>query len=188
MNLVDPRPPSRPPDVRAILTIALRHELRFVIIGSTAALAHGIILEPGDIDIVPSLDAPNLVRVVGILDEISAVPEGFGHWITRKNGRRKWIDEGFSAELLASWRADPDNRASLDHLFRAPLGNLDVVPTLAGSYKDLLPNTVERPLAGIPVRVPPVPYLIDRLRYSNRAKDQDRLARLERLAADELST
>lgn len=182
VNQADPRPPSRSPELRSILAKTYRHQVRFIIVGSTAALAHGISLEPGDIDIVPSLDADNLARVVRLLDDVDAVPEGFGHWISKENGRRKWIDEGFSSELLAGWRPNPASLASLDHLFRTPLGNLDIVPTLAGSYDDLLPTTVERPLAGIPVKVPPISDLVERLRYSNRPKDQERLARLERLA------
>lgn len=159
----------------------MAHHLDFIVVGSTAALAHGIELVPGDIDIVPALHEANLNCVVQLLTDVQAVPESFGYWITRADGRRKWIDQGISTELLAEWRPDPYDLPSLDHLFRTPFGNLDIVPSLAGTYEELDPHCVTRSLAGVPVRVPPVTDLIERLRYSNRAKDLDRLARLAQL-------
>lgn len=182
---VDSRPPSRSPDVVAILDIVTAHDIRFMIVGSTAILAHGVELIPGDIDIVPALDEVNLRRVADVLIAIGAIPEGFGYWITRDDGRRKWIDEGFSSDLLTAWRPGAADLPTLDHLFRTPLGNLDIVPSLAGTYAELLPASVTRDLGGLPVQVTPAADLVARLRYSNRAKDQERKSRLEQRIADD---
>lgn len=180
---MDPRPPSCPPDIPAILDLTRQYEVQFVLVGSVAVMAHGLELVPGDIDLVPALDPPNLERIVALLHDVRAVPEGFGYWITAANGRRKWIDQGFSPELVDRWQPLTGEIESLDYLFRTPLGNLDVVPTLAGSFEELLPGSVERRIAGHTVRVPPIADLIARLQYSNRPKDQERIRGLQLLSA-----
>ncbi|MFW6074080.1 MAG: hypothetical protein ACOC9Y_00690 [Chloroflexota bacterium] len=166
------------PDIPALLALCASADIDYVLGGSVAAMAHGVDLVPGDLDIVPALYFSNLERIANLLRLIEAEPEGFGYWTTREDGRRKWIVEPLTEERLNGWRPDPSDLDTLDHLFLTPHGNFDIVPSLMGTYEELFPHSVEVQIGGRFVRVLTVNLLIERLRTSSRAKDAARLEAL----------
>jgi hypothetical protein len=68
------------PDVDALLEILNEHGVEYAVTGSAAAMLHGVMLEPGDLDITPAPGHDNLARLAHVLDTIDARYEdaGFG--------------------------------------------------------------------------------------------------------------
>ena len=60
------------PDVEALLEILNEHEVEYVVTGSAAAMLHGVVLDPGDLDITPVLRHDNLDRLRRVLEAIHA--------------------------------------------------------------------------------------------------------------------
>jgi hypothetical protein len=69
-------PPA--PDVPAILTMLVDHEVAFVVIGGVAVAHHGYVRTTGDVDIVPEPTEENLRRLWGALAEMEAEPLSLG--------------------------------------------------------------------------------------------------------------
>jgi hypothetical protein len=55
-----------------LLEILNEHEVEYVVTGSAAAMLHGIVLDPGDLDITPALHHDNLDRLRRVLEAIHA--------------------------------------------------------------------------------------------------------------------
>jgi hypothetical protein len=73
--------PKRPPDIPALLALLHSYNIRYVLVGSVAALLYGAEVQPGDVDITPALDRTNLERLAALLDAIEARPaDGGGRW------------------------------------------------------------------------------------------------------------
>ena len=177
-------PLRRPPDVPALLSLLAGHGVRHVVVGSVAAQLHGVALEPGDLDVVPELARDNLLRLAAALASLGARPVGpFGAWEHDEQGELRWRPRPTSAAELAAWRADPDQPASFDQLLASRHGDLDVVPTIAGSYAELAPRAVAIEAHGMRLRVAPIDDLLDRLTRPRRDKDVPRVAALRRLRA-----
>lgn len=176
-----PVPERRPPDLAALLSVLTAREVRFVLTGSVAAMVHGAKLSPGDLDVTPDLEHENLERLVGVLDEVGALPESFGHWETKPDGERRWIVEDVSPEALADWRPDPTDLRTLDHLFLTRHGNLDIVPDLVGDYAELSVRADRRTAFGQELLVAHVDDLLARLTVPRRAKDIERVRRLREI-------
>jgi hypothetical protein len=51
------------PDVITLLRVLSEAEVEHVVTGSAAAMLHGVLLVPGDLDITPALDFDNLTRL-----------------------------------------------------------------------------------------------------------------------------
>jgi hypothetical protein len=82
------------PNVPLLLGALEAHSIRYVLIGSVAAQAYGVDVQPGDLDIAPALDADNLARLAQLLLEVDAcLPESdvVGQWEVQPGGERKWI-------------------------------------------------------------------------------------------------
>jgi hypothetical protein len=173
---------SRPPDVRALLELLARHGVKFVLVGSGAAAAWGVELEPADLDVVPDLEPANLRRLIALLREIEARPPGpFGAWTTLPNGEKKWIARETTREELAAWEPDPANLVTLDNLYHSRLGNFDVVPEITGTYDEIRPRTERLRWHGHEVDVAPIEDLLARLTVPRREKDVPRVARLREI-------
>jgi hypothetical protein len=63
---------ARPFDPAAILRILEAHDVRYVLIGGLAASLHGSPHVTTDVDISPSADRDNLVRLAAALGELDA--------------------------------------------------------------------------------------------------------------------
>jgi len=66
---------STGPDLAGLLEALDRHRVDHVVTGSVGALAHGASdVVPGDLDIVPSIEATNLTRLASALWGALAAP------------------------------------------------------------------------------------------------------------------
>lgn len=162
------------------------HGIRYVLAGSVAAQAHGVsAIEPGDLDITPACDRETLGRLACVLKALQARPEPTpGHWSTGPDGERKWVCEEPTPEHLArleQWFPNPDDPTSFDHLFFTRLGNLDVVPEIAGTYEVLRRRAVAAEFAGCEVFVAHVDDLLAALTVPRRVKDVPRVRRLREI-------
>jgi hypothetical protein len=63
---------SSTPDLGALLETLEHHAVEHVVTGSVAAAAHGVELDPGDLDVVPNTDPANLRCLAAALDELGA--------------------------------------------------------------------------------------------------------------------
>lgn len=170
---------DRAPLVEPLLDVLLAHGVDFFVAGSCAALAHGVPLEPGDLDIVPDTAIANLERLAAAIADLEGRPPGpFGAWNELPGGEWRWVSRETKPEEIAAWRPDPADPDSFDHSLRTRLGNLDVVPRISGSFAELAPRAVERELAGRTVRVVHVHDLLARLTVPRREKDAERVRAL----------
>jgi hypothetical protein len=150
-----------------------------VLAGSTAALAYGVAVEPGDLDIVPEIGEENLTRLVRLLEEIEARPQGpFGSGVEGERGERRWVPRPTTEAELKAWRSDPGDPASFDHLLTTRHGNLDVVPALMGSFEALNARAVTVTLAGCVIRVAHIDEVLAGMTVPRRDKDVPRVAAL----------
>jgi hypothetical protein len=177
-------PQRRPPDVPALLHALAEAEVEYLVTGSAAAMLHGVRLTPGDLDITPALDVDNLTRLVSALESIEArqnpdVP--FGQWERGEDGEQHWIETAATPDAVAaraSWRPDPRDPSSFDHLLQSKHGALDVVPKVSGSYDDLVERSVRLETNGVSVRVESIEDLLAALTVPRRAKDRERVEQL----------
>jgi hypothetical protein len=176
-----PRHIKRAPDLPALLAVLDGSGLRYVMTGSVAALLYGVELEPGDLDITPALDPDNLHRLVALLEELEATPESLGHWETQPDGEQKWVEEEVTPQALASWQPDVEHVATLDHLFFTRLGNLDVLPEIAGDYEVLRQTAVRQNAFGHQVWTAHVDDVLAKLTVPRREKDVARVQELRRI-------
>jgi hypothetical protein len=132
-----------PPHVNALLQLLNRHGVKYVVTGSGAALLHGVVLEPGDLDVTPALDRENLRRLAAALAEIDAChypAAPFGKWEAIGEGEQRWVQyepTPEEVEARATWKPDPEDPASFDHLLQSRLGSIDIVPLVSGTYEEL---------------------------------------------------
>lgn len=152
---------------RALLERLERHQVRHVLAGSVAAMAYGVDLVPGDLDIVPDLEPSNLERLGTLLREIGAKPKFVPGWVA-----------GPDRESCERWQPEPFDAASLDHRFLTPFGELDVVPFKAGRYDEMLPGAVAVRAFGLVFSVAHVDHLIAQLDRWDRPRDRARRAAL----------
>ncbi len=184
--------PNRPPDIPGLLGVLERHGVRYVLTGSVAALLYGVdIGKAGDLDITPALDDENLRRLGGALREIEAGldPDApFGHWETRPDGERKWITDAATPELHArrvNWSPEPRDLSTFDHQFCSRLGNLDIVPEVAGTFDMLWKRACHMQAYGCAVWVVHVDELLAALTVPRRSKDVPRVRQLRDLQRQE---
>lgn len=189
-NQRDPRRTSfqrDPPDVVALAKVLDAHAVRYVVVGSVAALLHGVPLEPGDMDVAPALDRENLERLARALRELGArqyADEPFGRWETGDDGERRWVafePTAADREGRARWRPDPADPASFDHLVWTRRGALDVMPEIAGRYDDLRARAVPIDVDGRRIWVESIADLLATLTIPRRKGDAQRVQALRGL-------
>lgn len=170
-----PRDPSSAPALMAdeLVRELDEAEVRWILNGSMVLVVAGVEFLPGDLDVVPQLEAANLERLASLLERLDAFPEvspGWEHSLTPDEVRR--------------WRPHPPVEANLNHRFVTALGILDVVPRLSGTYDDLLEGSWTVRLGGRDVTVADPAPIIERLRLSQRRKDRERWEAASRLHLD----
>jgi hypothetical protein len=175
------------PNVRGLLAVLDACEVWYVVTGSAAALLLGVVVEPGDLDVTPAPDQPNLERLGQALQDLDArqyPDEPYGKWTIGEDGERRWVEfEPTDADrkARASWRPDPADLASFDHLLQTRLGTLDVVPEIAGTYQQLRERAVPVEVKGRTVWVESIADQLATLTVPRRDKDRDRVARLREI-------
>ena len=84
------------PHFEVLLEILNEHEVEYVVTGSAAAMLHGVVLEPVDLDITPALHHDNLDRLRHVLEAIHARQyenASFGHWEATAAGEQHACSE-----------------------------------------------------------------------------------------------
>lgn len=174
----------RAPDLPALVRVLGEGRVAYVVTGSTAALLHGVQLTPGDLDIVPAVDVPNLRRLAAALAAIDARPDPdgpIGAWQTGADGERRWIDREPSPgerEARRAWRPDPADPASFDELLETRFGALDIVPEVAGRYEELASRAEQLRAFDQDVLVASIADQLATLTVARRAKDRQRVQAL----------
>jgi hypothetical protein len=170
-----------------LLEILHEHEVEYVVTGSAAAMLHGVVLDPGDLDITPALDRENLERLRRALEAIHARQYDdapFGHWEATAAGEHRWVREEATVENLAAranWTPNPDDPATFDYLLDSDFGSIDIVPAISGTYEELAPRAVNVQRDGKSILVEAVSDLLATLTLPRREKDVDRVRQLRRI-------
>jgi hypothetical protein len=177
----------RPPDLPALVRALAEHEVAFVVTGSTAALLHGVDLTPGDLDITPARDVPNLTRLAEALAALEARPDPdgpFGDWQAGADGEQRWVQREPRAgerEARLDWRPDPADPTSFDELLVTRYGALDVVPEIGGRYEDLMRRATRVDAFGQATWAASLADQLATLTVARRGKDRSRVLALREI-------
>lgn len=173
-----------PPDVGALLAVLEDYEVEFVLVGSVAVEAWGTNEgTPGDLDIVPAMDRDNLTRLAGALGSLGArTRPRTGEWQT-SGGEATWLEypQGDPRRSQPPASPDPGDESTFDTLFATIHGELDVVPSLCGTYEDLLAGCATLTVHGVAgVQVIGIADLLTGMTVPRRPKNVARVAALRR--------
>jgi predicted nucleotidyltransferase len=152
------------PNFREILPWLTSNNVRFILIGGGAAIAHGLARVTYDVDVVYARDAENIRNLVMALQPhqpyLRGAPPG----------------------LPFRWD-EPTVRAGLNFTLTTSLGDLDLLGEVAGggTYEQLLPFSQETELSGSRCRVVTLERLIQLKRAAGRPKDLEAVAELQAL-------
>jgi len=144
-----------------ILETLSRGEVRFIVIGGLAAMAHGNARSTYDVDVVYARDAENIRRLAAVLvpyrPYLRGAPPGLPFTFDEKT-----IRMGLNFTLVTS------------------LGDLDLLGEVAGAgdYHALLPHSAEVILFGVSCKCASLERLIQMKRAAGRPKDMLVLAEL----------
>lgn len=154
-------PDPRTPNFREILPLLVRHNVRFIVIGGGAAIAHGLARLTYDVDVVYSRDPENLRNLVAAI------------------GPHQPYLRGAPPGLPFRWD-ERTIQAGLNFTLTTSLGDLDLLGevTAGGSYEQLLPCTQELDIFGVPCRFVTLEKLIELKRGAGRPKDLETIAEL----------
>ena len=177
----------QPPDITALLGVLNEHGVRYVVTGSAAAMLHGVDLEPGDLDITPARDELNLRRLALVLEAIAAQQDPdapFGEWEIGADGEQSWVQREATPQDVASrasWKPDPFDPATFDHLLESRYGAIDIVPEVAAPYEGLVPSAVAIEAHGLRVWVEAIHDLLATITVPRREKIEARVQHLRAL-------
>lgn len=149
-------------DLRSLLELLHKRDIRFVVIGGVAVAAHGYLRGTADLDLVPDPDPENLTRVTAVLDELNA---------TLPTAKDRQFDPASDAGVI---------RRGGNVTADTSLGGLDVVQRAKGvpGYSQLDADAVDTELYGIPVRVCSLSRLREMKEAQGRPQDKADLANL----------
>lgn len=161
-------PPEAPPefDPGAIIRVLQQHEVRFVVIGGLAALAHGSPFPTEDLDVTPETSDVNLQRLSAALGALDAR--------VRTPGDPAGVPFAHDAASLGA--------VGVWNLATAH-GDLDLclVPAGTQGYRDLARDAVRVRAFGIDIPVASLADVVRSKQAAGRAKDQRVLPLLRRL-------
>jgi predicted nucleotidyltransferase len=152
------------PNFREILPLLVQYDVRFIVIGGGAALAHGAARLTYDVDIVYARDPEDLSRLAAALQPyqpyLRGAPPGLPF---------RWDERTL--------------KAGLNFTLTTTLGDLDLLGEVAGggSYEQLLPFTQELETFGVRCRFVTLEKLIQLKRAAGRPKDLEAIAELQAL-------
>jgi predicted nucleotidyltransferase len=152
------------PNFRDLLPLLVRHNVRFIVIGGGAALAHGSARATYDVDVVYARDAENLRNLVAALQPhqpyLRGAPPGLPF---------RWDERTL--------------QAGLNFTLTTTLGDLDLLGEVAGGgpYEQLLPFTQELEAFGVHCAFVTLEKLIQLKRAAGRPKDLEAIAELQAL-------
>ena len=155
-------------DFAALLRALAETEVRFIVVGGAAAIAHGASRLTSDLDIVYQRNAENLNRLVGALSRSQPYLRGAPPGLPFR----------FDAETL---------RKGLNFTLTTTVGDIDLLGEITGGggYEDLLPYVIVLHPFGIECQCLGLNRLIQVKRAVGRAKDLEAIAELEALESEE---
>lgn len=157
------------PELRAenVVTVLDRHRVEYVLVGGYAAMVHGARRPTQDIDITPATTHDNLSRLAAALQEL------------RAGIRVDNVPEGLPFDTSA-----PALRGVRMLNLRTSYGDIDLVFEPAGThgFDDLVARATARDVAGVVVQIASLEDIIRSKEAAGRAKDEDALPELYRLA------
>jgi hypothetical protein len=145
-----------------LLRLLEQHGVKYIVVGGSAATAHGSGRLTQDLDIVYQRSAENLERIAAALAPLSPYPRGAPRGLPFQWDRRT-LNFGLNFTLETS------------------LGLIDILGEITGGgkYEDLLPSTVRLELFGVACLCIDLQTLIRTKRAAGRPKDFEALAELE---------
>jgi predicted nucleotidyltransferase len=152
------------PNFREILPLLIQHNVRFIVIGGGAGIAHGLARTTYDVDVVYARDAENLRNLTAALHAhqpyLRGAPPGLPF---------RWDERTI--------------QAGLNFTLTTSLGDLDLLGEVAGggSYEELLPASEEKDMFGVRCRFVTLEKLIQLKRAAGRPKDLEIIAELQAL-------
>lgn len=149
-------------DFALLLRSLSRSGVQFIVIGGTAATAHGSAHVTVDLDIVYARNPENIARLAGALAPLKPYLRG--------------------APPGLPFHFDPESiRRGLNFTLVTTAGDLDVLGEVAGggTYDALLPNSRRLPFLGEEYLFVELETLIRLKRAAGRPKDLERVAELE---------
>ena len=147
-----------------LLPLLVRHDVRFIVIGGGAAIAHGLARLTYDVDVVYARDPENIRN-------LSAALQGHKPYLR-------------GAPLGLPFRWDEQTiQAGLNFTLTTTAGDLDLLGevTGGGSYEELLPFTEELTAFSVQCRFVTLERLIQLKRAAGRPKDLEVIAELQAL-------
>ena len=170
-------------DLAGLLDVLEAEGVAFVVVGSCAALAYGLDVEPGDLDIVPEATRDNLARLDAVLTVLRAEPTiEIGEWRVDEAGERVWVRDGVPRDVGPR---DPGDATTFDHTYGTALGRFDIVPEVAGGYAVLRQRARRLPLAGRTAWVAHPLDVLAGMTRPRRVKDGPRVRQLRDLLLSE---
>src|SRR5438094_435359 len=149
---------------REILSLFTQQQIRFILIGGLAGMAHGNARATLDVDVVYARDHENIRRIVSALKPyrpyLRGAPPGLPFVLDEKT-----VQMGLNFTLTTA------------------LGDLDLLGEVAGAgnYEQLLPHSIEIELFGVNCRCASLERLIQMKRAAGRPKDLEAIAELQAL-------
>ena len=152
------------PDFIAVLKALNTHNVRYVLIGGLAMIAHGADHITQDIDIGYARDRDNLKAIAEALSASHPHPRNF------------------PPDLPFLWD-ERTLRAASNFTLETDMAAVDLLGEITGmdSFEGLWERSVETELYGLSVRIASLADLIAMKRAANRPKDQRHLQELEAL-------
>jgi hypothetical protein len=160
-------------DFETIVTLLNRHEVRYLVAGGMAVVAHGYGRLTVDLDLIVQLEPQNVVRAFAALAELGYQPrvpvkaEQFADQATREG----WIrDKGM---LVLNLFSDAHRRTPIDVFVREPF-----------PFDGMWASGVRETIGNQTFRVVDIPTLIRMKKEVARPKDLDDIEHLEKLLHD----
>ena len=158
---------------QAVMEGLHRHEVRFLLVGGMAVVAHGYGRMTYDIDLVIQLTPANIRRTFEALAQLDfrpRIPVTVAEF-SDPNNREKWSREkGMIVLNFFSGKADP---CTIDLFIREPF-----------PFDETFAKAVPSAVNGIPFRYVDLNTLIQMKREAGRPVDLEDIRHLEQLAAD----
>jgi len=153
---------------RAVLETLVGADVKFIVIGGVAAVAHGTARLTLDVDVVYARDRENIARLAQVLAPHAPYLRGAPPGLPFRFDERT-IAHGLNFTLTTD------------------LGSLDLLGEIVGggNFEDLLPHAAELAVYGVRCLCLDLPALIRSKRAAGRPKDLEALAELEALLEEQ---
>jgi len=144
--------------------------VKYVLVGGTAVILHGVPRTTADLDLVPDLSADNLHRLIAALTAIGFQPRA-----------PVPASQLADPERRAEWIREKDLKAFSFHRPTRPLDAVDVLISVPIEYEALSANCETLDAGGLPIRIASIADLMVLKRHAGRPQDLSDIDALERL-------